>query len=74
MERDLICYRYYPWTTDYVMEDIWALVQRHGGHWDLGRDSVDFYIPKQYESLLIFAYPELIREQQLSYVPKLKFS
>ena len=73
MERSLICYRFYPWTTDYDVEEIWALVQRHHGRINLGRDSIDYYIPSEYESVLVLAYPELIRESTLDYVCQYSF-
>ena len=73
MELSLICYRFYPWTTDYDVEEIWALVQRHNGRINLGRDSIDYYIPREYESVLVLAYPELIREGTLDYVTQYSF-
>lgn len=73
MERDLACYRFYPWTTDYDVELIWALVHRHGGEIVLGRDSIDYFIPREYESVLVLAYPELVRERTLDYVKQYRF-
>ena len=74
MERSLVCYRFYPWTTDYDVELIWQLVNRHEGRIVLGRDSIDFFMPREYESVLILAYPELIRERELDYVSQYRFA
>ena len=74
MERSLVCYRFYPWTTDYDVELIWELVHRHWGQIHLGRDSIDFYIPCEYETVLVLAYPELVRERELDYVKQYYFS
>lgn len=68
MERLLICYRFYAWAVDDDVEDIWALVQRHHGEIALHRDCIDFYIPREYESLLVLAYSELVRRADLDYV------
>jgi hypothetical protein len=65
MQLNLVCYRFYAWTTDYDIEQIWALVQRHGGRLHLGRDSVDFWIPQHYSMVLALAYPDLVREPSL---------
>lgn len=73
MERSLICYRFYAWSTDSDVEAIWALVQRHRGEIALHRDSIDFWIPVKYESVLLLSYPELIRKPQLDYVKRYQF-
>ena len=49
------------------VEEIWALVQRHGGEIALHRDRIDFWIPLEYQIVLQIAYPELVREQRLDY-------
>lgn len=63
-DPDLYCYSL-PYFVDYDPEDIWALVQRHegslspqfGGHYE-------FYIPRQYASILVLAFPMLRRQYQ----------
>ena len=73
MERSLICYRYYAWAADYDVELVWALVQRHGGEIALHRDSVDFWIPPRFETLLVLAYPELVRTPREDYVKTYRY-
>ena len=73
LQRELICYRFYPWSTDYDVELIWELVNRHQGRIVLGRESIDFFIPREYESVLILAYPDLIRDRELDWVQQLRF-
>jgi len=63
-DPDLYCYSlsYY---IDYDPEAVWLLVQRHqgsiqpqvGGHYD-------FYIPRDYASILVLAFPLLRRQPQ----------
>ena len=59
-EADLLCYTlaYY---IDYDEESVWSLVQRHQGHVQPGRDCYQFWIPREYQSILVLAYPKLIR-------------
>ncbi len=64
----LLCYRYVPWADDSDVEDIWQFVQRHGGHIEQLRDTVDFYIPDQYQSLLIIKFPQLVSIPALDYL------
>lgn len=61
------CYRltvYEP----YDEEDVWAFVQRHGGYMSIRNDVIDFWIPRQYLSLMLLAYPELVRQHNLDYI------
>jgi hypothetical protein len=63
-DPDLYCYSLF-YFIDYDPEDIWELVQRHqgniqpqhGGHYD-------FYIPRDYASILVLAFPLLKRQYQ----------
>ena len=63
-DPDLYCYSLF-YHIDYDPEDIWLLVQRHqgslspqtGGHYD-------FYIPRDYASILVLAFPLLRRQTQ----------
>ena len=63
-DPDLYCYSLF-YFIDYDPEDVWLLVQRHqgniqpqhGGHYD-------FYIPRDYASLLVLAFPLLKRQRQ----------
>jgi hypothetical protein len=74
MERHLVCYRFHPRSTGYDVELIWALVQRHWGQIHLARDSIDFYIPRECESVLVIAYPLLVRRPELDYVKQYYFT
>ena len=61
---DLYCYSLF-YFIDYDPEEIWSLVQRHngniqpqpGGHYD-------FYIHRDYASILVLAFPLLKRQRQ----------
>ena len=63
-DPDLYCYSLF-YFIDYDPEDVWSLVQRHqgniqpqvGGHYD-------FYIPRDYASILVLAFPLLRRQYQ----------
>ena len=63
-DPDLYCYSLF-YFIPYDPEDIWDLVQRHegniapqvGGHYD-------FYIPRDYASILVLAFPLLKRQYQ----------
>jgi len=68
MERKLLCYRLIAWVNeDYDPEEIWSLVQRHGGELAIRRDSIDFFMPPQYKLVIELSYPELCREPALDY-------
>jgi hypothetical protein len=63
-EPDVFCYQL-PYFIDYDVESVWALVQRHEGSVSyLNGGQYDFYIPKQYASILILAFPLLRRQYQ----------
>jgi hypothetical protein len=63
-DPDLYCYSLF-YFIPYDPEDIWSLVQRHqgniapqvGGHYD-------FYIHRDYASILVLAFPLLKRQRQ----------
>ena len=63
-DPDLYCYSLF-YFIDYDPEDVWSLVQRHqgniqpqvGGHYD-------FYIHRDYASILVLAFPLLKRQYQ----------
>ena len=63
-EPDLYCYSL-PYYVDYDPESVWTLVQRHQGHLSpqFG-GSYDFYIAREYASILLLAFPELRRQHQ----------
>ena len=63
-DPDLYCYSL-PYFVDYDPEDIWALVQRHHGNIQpqFG-GNYDFYIPRDYASILVLAFPLLRRQFQ----------
>jgi hypothetical protein len=63
-DPDLYCYSLF-YFVPYDPEDVWQLVQRHhgniqpqvGGHYD-------FYISRDYASILVLAFPMLKRQYQ----------
>jgi hypothetical protein len=63
-DPDLYCYSLF-YFVPYDPEDVWLLVQRHhgniqpqvGGHYD-------FYISRDYASILVLAFPMLKRQYQ----------
>ncbi len=67
MEPLLCCYRLDALIA-YDEESVWSLVQRHGGSLSIRGDCIDFWIPQQYQSLLVLAFPRLRRQWQLDYV------
>ena len=63
-DPDLYCYSL-PYFVDYDPEDIWALVQRHEGSLSPQHGgNYEFYIPRQYASILVLAFPMLRRQYQ----------
>jgi hypothetical protein len=63
-EPDVFCYQL-PYFIDYDPELIWALVQRHQGSVSyLNGGQYDFYIARQYASILVLAFPQLRRQYQ----------
>ena len=63
-EPDIFCYQL-PYFVLYDPEQIWALVQRHGGSVSsLNGGQYDYYIDRAYASILILAFPELRRQYQ----------
>ena len=67
VERVLVCYRLWYWA-DTEYEAVWALVQRHGGYLRIGPDHCDYWITRDYESLIVLAFEELVRQPNLDYV------
>ena len=67
IEPLLCCYRLDA-LMPYDEEQIWSLVQRHGGSLSIRGDCIDFWIPQQYQSLLALAFPGLRRQFCLDYV------
>jgi hypothetical protein len=61
-DPNLYCYSLF-YNINYDVESVWSLVQRHqgsispmaGGHYD-------FYIPREYASILVLAFPLLRRQ------------
>ena len=67
IEPTYYCYRltvYQP----YDEESVWAFVQRHHGYMNIRNDVIDFWIPKQYLSLMLLAYPDLVRQSNLDFL------
>lgn len=67
MEPVLCCYRLDSLIA-YDEEQIWSLVQRHGGSLSIRGDCIDFWIPQQYQTVLVLAFPGLRRQFCLDYV------
>ena len=63
-DPDLYCYSL-PYFVDYDPEEVWLLVQRHRGNIapQYG-GNYDFYIPRDYASILVLAFPMLRRQYQ----------
>lgn len=66
--RLLCCYRLQAWAVDYDEEEVWSLVQSHRGYLAPRADCIDFWIPAEYELLLVLKYPDLIRRPDLDYI------
>lgn len=63
-DPDLYCYRLAYYMT-YDPECVWELVQRHGGYISVQAGGYyEFHIARDYASLLVLAFPELIRQYQ----------
>ena len=63
-EPDIFCYQL-PYFIEYDPEAVWSLVQLHGGSVSyLNGGCYDFYIDRQYASILILAFPQLRRQYQ----------
>jgi hypothetical protein len=63
-EPDLYCYKL-SYLMPYDPEDIWSLVQRHGGFISIQPGGhYDFHIHRDYAVMLVLAFPELIRQYQ----------
>lgn len=63
-DPDYYCYKlaYYM---SYDPEAVWALVQRHGGYISVQAGGhYEFHIARDYASLLVLAFPELVRQYQ----------
>ena len=61
-EPDVFCYRLY-YFHDYDPESVWALVQRHGGSVSyLNGGQYEFYVNREWASVLVLAYPLLRRQ------------
>ena len=58
-----LCYSWTP-LMDTDAESVWAIVQRHRGHISHRGDRIDFYIAREYASLVSMAFPELQRRYQ----------
>ena len=63
-EPDVFCYQL-PYFLDYDPESVWQLVQRHGGSVSsLYGGQYDYYIDREYASILVLAFPLLRRQYQ----------
>ena len=63
-EPEMFCYSL-PYYIDYDVEEVWTLVQRHGGSVSPQAGGFyDFYILGEYACILVLAYPLLRRQYQ----------
>jgi hypothetical protein len=63
-EPDLYCYKL-SYSVPYDPEDIWSLVQRHGGFISVHPGGhYEFLIPREHSMFLIMAFPLLSRQRQ----------
>ena len=63
-EPDVFCYQL-PYFVLYDPESVWQLVQRHGGSVSsLYGGQYDYYIDREYASILVLAFPLLRRQYQ----------
>jgi hypothetical protein len=63
-EPDLYCYKL-SYSMPYDPEDVWALVQRHGGYISVHPGGhYEFHIARDYASILVLAFPLLRRQRQ----------
>lgn len=63
-EPDVFCYNLAYWMP-YDPESVWQLVERHAGYMSvLPAGYYEFYIPSQYASILVLAFPCLRRQYQ----------
>jgi hypothetical protein len=63
-EPDVFCYQLAYWMT-YDPESVWQLVQRHNGYMSvLPAGYYEFYIDRDYASILVLAFPQLRRQYQ----------
>ena len=61
---DVFCYSL-PYFVLYDPEAVWELVQRHGGSVSyLNGGQYDYYIDRQYASILVLAFPQLRHQPQ----------
>ena len=63
----LICYRL-NYRASYDEEMVWALVQRHGGSITIRGDCIDFWIHESWAVVLVMAFPDLERREDLDYI------
>lgn len=58
-----------PYWLAYDPESVWALVQRHGGFLSIlsGAEYI-FWIPELWESVLLLAFPLLVRSAEMDYI------
>ena len=63
-EPDVFCYQLAYWMS-YDPELVWSLVQRHAGYMSvLPAGYYEFYIDRDYASILVLAFPQLRRQYQ----------
>ena len=64
IEPDVFCYMLAYWMS-HDPERVWELVQRHSGYMSvLPAGYYEFYVDRQYASIVLLAFPELRRQYQ----------
>jgi hypothetical protein len=66
IDATILCYRLLWHAHD--EERVWQFVDRHQGFMQPTLACIDFWIPRQYSSLLVLAFPRLIRRSDLDYI------
>lgn len=66
-DRPLVCYRLWYWA-DFEYESVWRFVQQHRGYIRVGPDHCDYWLLREYESILVLAFDQLVHQPNLDYV------
>lgn len=64
----LACYRYYSYKHPYDPERIWSRIDHYRGYLSVGVDSIDFWIPTEYQAIFVLEFPLLERKPNRDYV------
>lgn len=67
IEPRLCCYRLDS-RMPYDEDAVWSLVQHYGGTLSIRGDCIDFWIPREWELVLVLKYQLLTRRPDLDYL------